>query len=231
MRLLIVEDEPLVRQRLLRLCGELVGPGVHCQAVAELAEAQERLRTGGCDGLLLDLNLAGEDGFHLLRQAVAGAFHTVVVSAHAERALQAFELGVLDFVPKPFSRERLQQALQRLLGQAEGARRSLRQLAVWRARGVALVELSEVLCFRADGEASELRLIDGRVELHAKSLERLTALLPGEFLRCHRSWIVNLKQARRLHVASGSRYTLELSDGSELPVGRTQVEALRARLL
>lgn len=231
MRLLIVEDEPLVRQRLLRLCSELAGPGVQCLAVADLGEAKDRLATSACDGLLLDLNLAGEDGFHLLRQAMAGAFHTVVVSAHAERALQAFELGVLDFVPKPFTRERLQLALQRLLGQAEGARRCLRHLAVWRARGVALVELSAVQSFRADGDATEVRLIGGGIELHAKSLERLGALLPAAFVRCHRSWIVNLEQVRRLRVASGSRYTLDLTDGSELPVGRTQVEAVRARLL
>lgn len=231
MRLLIVDDEPLVRQRLLRLCTELAGPGVQCQAVADLGEAKERLRDTEIDGLLLDLNLAGEDGFHLLGQAAAAAFHTVVVSAYADRALQAFELGVLDFVAKPFTRERLQLALQRLLGQAEGAPRRLRHLSVWRARGVALVALSDVQSFRADGDGVEVRLISGGTELHAKSLERLSALLPAEFLRCHRSWIVNLSQVRRLHTGSGSRYALELVDGSVLPVGRTQVDALRARLL
>ncbi|WWW34360.1 response regulator [Stenotrophomonas rhizophila] len=68
--------------------------------------AGDRLQRAVYDGLLLDLNLGGEDGFELLRRAVAGRYHCVVVSAHRERALQAFEHGVLDFVPKPFSRER-----------------------------------------------------------------------------------------------------------------------------
>ncbi len=105
--------------------------------------------------------------------------------------------------------------------------------ATWRcgARGVALVALEAVQSFQAAGDSTEVHLHDGRVELHAKSLERLAALLPARFVRCHRSSIVNLDRVRRLHAASGSRYWLEMQDGSELPVGRTQVEALRARLI
>ena len=123
MKLLIVEDEPLLRQRLLRLCRDIVGPSFTAVAVGTLSEAREQRRNRAFDGLLLDLNLAGHDGFGLLREAAAAAMHAVVVSGHGERALEAFELGVLDFVPKPFGRERLALALQRLQGvPAPGAR-------------------------------------------------------------------------------------------------------------
>ncbi len=101
MRILIVEDEPLVRQRLLRLCSELAGVRARFDAVADLESAGDRLQRSVYDGLLLDLNLGGDDGFELLRRAVAGRYQCVVVSAHRDRALQAFEHGVLDFVPKP----------------------------------------------------------------------------------------------------------------------------------
>ena len=227
MRILIAEDEPLVRQRLLRLCAEYAGMRARFDSAATYEEASERLQASVYDGLLLDLNLEGEDGFALLREAVAGAFHTIVVSAHQDRALEAFELGVLDFVAKPFSRERLGQALERLLNVGRYRGGGARFLGVWRAHGVAVVELAEVLWIRADGDHSEVRLQSGRSELHDKSLLRLCAILPPSFVRCHRSYLVNLSHVATVNVASGSRYTLTLRDGSQLPVGRTLVGALR----
>jgi len=230
MRILIVEDEPLVRQRLLRMCSELAGARARFDAVADLEAAGDRLQRSVYDGLLLDLNLGGDDGFELLRRAVSGRYQCVVVSAHRERALQAFEHGVLDFVPKPFSRERLAQALERLLDASRYRPGCARYLGIWRAQGTTLVELADVQWIRADGDYSELRMRDGRSELHDKSLAGLGPLLPPEFVRCHRSHVVNLRHVRSLHAASGSRYWVVLSDGTELPVGRAHVAALRTEL-
>lgn len=228
MRILIVEDEPLVRQRLLRLCGELAGGRARFDAVADLEAVGDRLRRNVYDGLLLDLNLEGEDGFEVLRRAVAGRYHCVVVSAHRERALQAFDHGVLDFVAKPFSRDRLGRALERLLD--AGRTGGTRYLGIWRAQGTEVVDLEQVLWIRADGDYSELRLLDGRSELHDKPLAALAALLPPDFARCHRSYLVNLRHVRGLHASSGSRYRLKLAGGSELAVGRAHLAALRQAL-
>lgn len=231
MKLLIVEDEPLLRQRMLRLCQDIVGPSFSAVAVGSLAEAREQLHDRAFDGLLLDLNLSGQDGFALLKEAAAGAMHVVVVSGHAERAIEAFALGVMDFVPKPYSRERLELALRRLQGVLSPGGRALKRVAVWRARGVALVDIEQVTCIAAVPEGSELYLQGGNTELHAKPLERLLPLLPGNFVRCHRTWIVNMKAVRMLHSARGSRSWLELEDGQELPVGRSRLRALRERIV
>lgn len=230
MRVLIVEDEPLIRQRLLRICGEHAGNRATFEAVATLEDATERLHDRPYEGVLLDLNIEGEDGFSLLRKAIAGAFHTIVVSAHGERALEAFELGVLDFVPKPFSRERIAQALDRLLAAGRSRGGMARYLGVWRAHGVGLIELTEVQWIRADGEHSEVRLQCGRSELHDKPLLRLETILPPLFVRCHRSWIVNLEHVDHMNATVGSRYSLTLRDGSTVPVGRSYVRDLRALL-
>lgn len=230
MRILIVEDEPLVRQRLLRLCSEQAGTRARFDAVADLESAGDRLQRSVYDGLLLDLNLGGDDGFELLRRAVAGRYQCVVVSAHRDRALQAFEHGVLDFVPKPFSRERLGQALERLLDSSGGRSGRARYLGIWRAQGKATVELSDVMWIGADGDYSQVRMRDGRSELHDKSLAALATLLPADFVRCHRSHLVNLRHVRTLHAGSGSRYWLVLSDGSELAIGRSHVAAVRSAL-
>jgi two-component system response regulator LytT len=230
MRILIVEDEPLVCQRLLRLCRELAGDRARFDAVAEFEQAEDRLRRSVYDGLLLDLNLAGEDGFELLKRAVAGRYHCVVISAHRQRALQAFEYGVVDFVAKPFSRERLSQAVERLLNIRQHCPGRMRYLGVWHAQGASLVELDAVLWIRADGDYSQLRMLDGSSELHEKSLTAVSMLLPADFVRCHRSYVVNLRHVRHLHSGSGSRYWLVLAGGGELPVGRAHITALRKAL-
>lgn len=230
MRILIVEDEPLIRQRLMRLCGELAGTRARFDAAADLDSAGDRLQQNVYDGLLLDLNLVGENGFELLQRAVAGRYHCVVVSAHRDRAVQAFEHGVLDFVPKPFTRERLGQALERLLDAGRHRPGRARYLGIWRAQGTALVELAHVMWIRADGDYSELRLVDGRSELHDKSLTALTAMLPDDFVRCHRSYLVNMRHIRTLHSGSGSRYWVVLANGAELTVGRSYLAKLRRQL-
>lgn len=224
MRLLIVEDEPLVAMRLERLIQAWAGPRLRLKRVATLDDAEELLQQRGVDALLLDLNLQGEDGFDLLRRTLARGLQTIVVSAHTERAIEAFELGVLDFVPKPFTPERLHAALERLLDAGS------RVLSVWRAQGVAVVPVDQIRSIRAAGDSCELLLRNGRTELLDRSLDALQRQLPTQFQRCHRSSIVNLLCVRQLRGGRGSRYTLILDDGSELPVGRTHLADLRNRL-
>lgn len=228
MRVLIVEDEPLAAQRLVRLCRELLGPDAPApQACATLAEARDVLSERSVDLVLLDLHLTGDDGFSLLTEAVAGSFHTVVVSANVDQALRAYELGVLDFVPKPYTSERLAKALARVQGRAASP---LSTLAVRKPRGIVLVPLADVSHVRAAGDYSDLVLRDGRTELSEKSLERLQALLPPDFVRIHRSHLVRLSEVVRLWTLEGSRTEVQLRDGTRLPVGRSRVETLRARL-
>ena len=226
MRVLIVEDEPPIARRLARLLREAAGD---VSMVATLDGAQAILARGGVDVVFLDLNLNGRDGFDLLREASAGPFHTVVVSAHTERALEAFEIGVLDFVGKPFGAARLRKTLARLRGAR--AEHPAASLAVRRAGRVDLVPVADVAYVRAAGAYSELVLRNGTVRLHSKSLDRLLAVLPPAFERVHRSYLVRLDEVARLRVREGSRYAVVLPSGEEVPVGRTRVEAVRARLI
>lgn len=80
---------------------------------SNLEDAQDSLVSQPVDVMFLDLNLHGKDGFLLLHEQLVQPFHTIVVSANTDRALEAFELGVLDFVGKPFTQERIDKALQR----------------------------------------------------------------------------------------------------------------------
>jgi two-component system response regulator LytT len=231
MRILIVEDEPLLARRLERFCHEILGDKLESiRAATLLSEASARLDESPIDLLLLDLNLHGRDGMELLTKCVAGSFHTIIVSANTEQALRAFEYGVIDFVPKPFSRERLEQALRRVTEREGRAAGAVRFLAVRKRGKVELVPIDHVRYVEGAGAYAELVLDDGRRELHDKTLEKLHALLPPGFERIHKSYIVRWSAVKTLHAQEGSHYEAELRDGRRLPIGRQRYKELREKL-
>jgi DNA-binding LytR/AlgR family response regulator len=232
MKLLLVEDEPLVAQRLARFCREILGDRLErLELVASVAQASAWLDENAIDVALLDLNLDGADGMELLQRSVAGAFHTIIVSASTDRAVEAFQYGVLDFVPKPFTTERLRAALARAEAPVGRAAFAARHLAIRKAGRIELVAIEDVLYVQGAGNYSELVLASGRRELHDKTLERLQAVLPPDFERIHKSYLVRLGSIKALHAAEGSHYEAELKGGEHLPVGRTRYKELRDQLI
>ncbi|MGC4071164.1 MAG: LytTR family DNA-binding domain-containing protein [Nibricoccus sp.] len=229
--MLIVEDEPLLAQRLERFCREILGEKLETLRVATLySEASARLDESPIDLLLLDLNLHGRDGMALLQASVAGSFHTIIVSANTEQALRAFEFGVMDFVPKPFSKERLAQAIGRVTDRDGRSAGAAKFLAVKKAGKVELVPIDRVLYVEGAGAYAELVLEDGKRELHDKTLEKVHALLPAGFERIHKSYVVRWSAVKALHAWEGSQYEAELRNGARLPVGRTRYRELREKL-
>jgi two-component system response regulator AlgR len=114
LRVLVVDDEALARSRLLTLLGDCRTPAA--QAVGEAAhavQAMEYLLHQRVDVLLLDIHMPGTDGLALAGaiQGLATPPAVVFVTAHAEHALQAFELDATDYLTKPVRLERLQAAL------------------------------------------------------------------------------------------------------------------------
>jgi two-component system, LytTR family, response regulator len=237
MRVAIVEDEAVVARRLIRLVTKILGDQLErIDHLGSLSGARAHLGRSWIDLLFLDLNLRGRDGFRLLADAVSRPFDTVVVSAHHDQALRAFEYGVVDFVPKPFDQARLELAIGRVLDRGAGrdavwaaARRGARYLAVRKAREVVPIPISEVLFVQGAGDFSELHCRDGGVHLHQKTLTRLEGILPTTFERIHRSFIVDVRAIRAFRAEEGSRYFVRLEGGQEVPVSRAKARALRAR--
>jgi two-component system, LytTR family, response regulator LytT len=231
MRIVIVEDEPLIARRLERYCRELLGPHLHSlQLLPEFDEASAWIDENPIDLLVLDLNLRGRDGMTLLQRTVAGAFHTIIVSANTDQALRAFEFGVLDFVPKPFDRDRFAAALRRATGESGRTPYPAQRLAVRRHGRLELIAVSDLLYVQGADNYTELVLHGGRRVLHDKTLEKLEAVLPDDFERIHKSYLVRLSAVKQLHVHAGSQCTAELATGEVIPVGRTRYKALRERL-
>jgi two-component system response regulator LytT len=232
MRILIVEDEDVVARRLERMLQHLLAErAASIVRMTSVAEAVEWFSSHAIDLLLLDLNLNGRSGFQVLGDAVSRPFHTIIVSAHEEQAIRAFEYGVTDFVPKPFSEARLRKALDRIVEPDQARRESLRYLAVRRSGEVRPVPIEAVVYIRGAGDYAEIRCQDGSTHLHDKSLTALEHLLPSAFVRVHRSFVVNLRLVQKLISKPGSRYALVLNNGERVPVSRARVTALRSLLL
>jgi len=231
MRIILVEDEPLVAQRLARFCREILGDRLEkLHLAASLDEASSWLAENSVDLALLDLNLEGQDGMEILKRSVASSFHTIIVSANTDRAIEAYQYGVVDFVPKPFTTERVAAALERALAPFARAVFAARHLAVKKSGRIELVPIDEVLYVEGAGNYAELVLADGRRELHDKTLEKLHAILPPDFERIHKSYLVRLSAVKALHASEGSHYEAELKNGTRVPIGRSRYKEIRERL-
>jgi two-component system response regulator AlgR len=238
---LIVDDEPLARRRLAMLLGEVSEP--RCTVAGEAATAAEALawldRHPGCDVLLLDIQMPGTSGMELAARlrTRADAPAVVFVTAHAQHALQAFDLDATDYLTKPVRRERLQAALAKVAQRrAAPAAAPERPTLVVSDRGrVVRVPIDEVLYLKAELKYVTLRTA-AQSWLLDDALTELEQRLPvGEFLRVHRNALVARRAVRALEkrAADGDDegWAVQVSaTGEWLAVSRRQVSAVREAL-
>ena len=230
LNIVVVEDEALVAKRLIRFLEASLKEQPHTIRHFEtLDDAQEYLSERSIDLLLLDLNLNGQDGFELLKSHLSASYNTVVVSANTDRALEAFELGVLDFVAKPFKQERIDKALLRALGKSNGSK-GMQSLSIEKKGRLELVALTDIAYIRAAGHYSEIIMKNGSEHLHNKSLSKLLCILPTNYLQVHRSYLVALDEIEKILKHAGSQYELIIHGGKVIPLGRSYYTAVKEAL-
>ncbi|PJZ44913.1 response regulator transcription factor [Leptospira brenneri] len=114
MKILILEDEPVHAKYLIKLLNSILSPSkTEIQHVTSIQEANTYLNQFPIDLFFLDLNIFGSDGFEVLDQIPTTKTITIIVSANTDNAIRAFEYGVIDFIAKPISEDRLRLALER----------------------------------------------------------------------------------------------------------------------
>lgn len=241
LRAIIVEDELLAIDR-LRAC---LAYEDEVEVVGEATdgfEAVNLITTLKPDFIFLDVRLPGLSGFEVLErlnQRPAVIFTT----AHDEYAIHAFEWGAFDYLLKPFSQERVQLALKRLTERhrlaptedsIEDRLRSTRETSklsrffVRHLGAVIPVETKDIVCIKAEDDYSAVHLLQGKIHLVYLPLREFAARLDGtQFVRVHRSAIVNLEQVHRLETLD-RRMIVHMRDGSTVTASRSGVNALRA---
>jgi len=231
MKILIIEDEARIAKRIERMTRDFFDKEVQILLCDSLENGLNTIDQNTIDLLLLDLNLNGEDGFDVLQNVVAKSFQTIIISAYTDKAITAFNYGVLDFVPKPFDQNRLEQAFMRFTTSEKQPNGDIQFLAVKKAKTIKLISIKDIRYIKGAGIYTELHLSDGRIELHDKSLESLEKLLPQMFERIHKSYILCWNEADKLVVEAGGRYNMLLKNGELLPVGRSKYKEIKHKLI
>ena len=249
LRLLIVDDEPLARARARRLV-ESVGGATIVGEAGSAAEARRLVAETRPDLLLLDIQMPGEDGFSLL-EGLEPRPAVVFITAFDHYAVRAFEANAVDYLLKPFRRERLAESLERvrqdLARPAElaqrlsellagldrtGASNHLERFTVRVGQRQLILKAEEVLWFGAEEKLVFAATASDRhyVNFTLDQLER--RLDPRRFARVHRGAIVNLDHAAALRPGFAGTCRLQLRDAArtEVPVSRARARTLRERL-
>ena len=231
MRILIIEDEPPVAEEIEDLIRSILRDKIDSLKVFyTFEEASGFLKHHVIDLCFLDLNLSGSSGFDILKQTVSNNFHTIIISAYTEQAIEAFSYGVLDFVPKPVDKDRLRIALDRYLGNVENDNLRAKYLVVKKGQMHKIISTCNILFFKAEGYLVDIFLKDGRQEIIEKPLNQLEQILPIYFVRVHRSYIVDLNEISFYKHKGGSVYEIHLKTKTVIPMSYSKYKVLKKLL-
>lgn len=238
-RALIVDDEPLARQRVRLLLGE--EPDV--EVIGECRdgfEAVDRIQATKPDLVFLDVQMPEMDGFEVLRRVPRELLPVVVfTTAYDQHALRAFEVNALDYLLKPFKPTRFKEAVHRardlianqhagvaarqlvaLLGETPAPAVQLTRLAVKNPGKVTFVELDQIQAIEAAGKYAVVNVGKENHVLRETMSSLESHLPPQRFLRISRSVIVNLDQVQELQPMFKGGNLVVLKNGKSYPATR-----------
>ena len=245
MRVIIVDDEPLARA-VLR---EHLGAHADVDIVGECAngfEAVKAIAELGPDVVFLDIQMPKLDGFEVVELAGAKT-HYVFVTAYDQFALRAFDVHALDYLLKPFSRERLAQALahvrarlaapvpaaqsegavRALVSDAQARQRPLERILIRDGARVQVIPVARIDYVEAQDDYVAI-CAEGRQWLKNQRMADLESQLDARaFLRVHRSYIVNLEAIARIEPAGKDGHCAVLKSGARVPISRSGYPKVR----
>ena len=232
-RALVVDDEPLSRSNLIVLLR--IDPEIEIIGECESGmQALAEIRKSKPDLVFLDVQMPECDGFDVLEMLGGDLPPAIVfVTAYDQYALRAFELGVLDYLLKPFDNARFERALSRAkerIAQGRNSPRTREWVSVKNAGRISFLKISEIDWIEAADYYSCLH-VGGKTHLLRRSMSEIEQELdPSIFCRIHRSTIVKLDRVRSLEPNQNGEYDVLLDNGARLRLSRRYRKQLQSRL-
>jgi two-component system LytT family response regulator len=239
MRVLIIDDEPLARSALEQILADR-SDVERFNSACDAIQAQERLSKDNYDVMLLDISMPEMSGLELLNR-LQGSERTlpsvVLVTAYAQHAVAAFEKHAVDYVLKPFSSERVNQALEFAFRRTATERavklmelmphlrtltpQSSRKIAIKSNGRIVFLDPHDVLVVQAEGNYVLLQQESGSYLLRESISAIAEKLQPFGFVRIHRSMLVNASFVREVRPCATGDYELRMKGGKQYTVTRT----------
>lgn len=208
----VVDDEPaahIVFSKIMNRHKDFILNGSYYSADSAL----QGLMKSRPDLVFLDFRMPGMSGIELLKRMTIPLV-SVMTTAHSGHALDAYDLGVRDYLLKPVSQERLDVCLERLRPILSGSGKAAKYLAFPIGHAFRMTHPSDILAVEASGNFSTLITVNEKILVseNLKSVDR--RLAPFGFCRIHKSFIINIAKLKET-----SNTNIKLSDGSTYPVG------------
>jgi two-component system LytT family response regulator len=242
-RTLIVDDEPLARDRIKRFLRD----EADIQIIGECKnglEAIDSITSEKPDLVFLDIQMPEKTGFEVIKSLGSKKLPTIIfVTAYDQYALQAFDVHALDYLLKPFNRERIKRAVSRarehidhrkigelderlnsLIADIRGEKKYLDRLVVKAVGRVFFLKSDEIDWIEAAGNYVKLH-VGREAHMIRETMNGIEAKLdPEKFLRIHRSTVVNIDRIKELHPMFSGDYAVILRNGTELALSRNYRE-------
>ena len=242
---LVVDDEPIARRAIVRLLRE----DADIELLAESGDgiaAVAAIRKHMPDLVFLDIQMPGMNGLEVVEAVGTERMPaTVFVTAYEQYAVRAFEKNAVDYLVKPFSRERFLGTLKRVkdrlaaagagdgpnaqmlraLSELRQRRDFLERIAVRVDEHIVLVDVDDIVWIKANRNTVELHLADKKHELRETMTSLAERLNPRDFVRVHRSAIVNVKRIDTIHPWFNGYHVLVMDTGAQLRMSRYQHES------
>jgi two-component system, LytTR family, response regulator len=213
MKILLVDDEDLARARLLRMLGTIGHTDV--TQASNASEAMEAVKNTNFDVVFLDINMPQISGIELgyelkyLNNSLAIIFQT----AYEEHALKAFDIGAVAYLVKPYSIEQVKQSLERIVL----AKEEVKELRILSKTGenYLLLQPQDIFYIKADLSEVMLRSAKGFSYYAQKISDLEQKLLAHNFVRIHRSYLINIDQIKEIETIEQSKLRFSFKNCSD----------------
>ena len=233
MTAIIIDDEPKARSMIRNLILEHIKIVTVIDEAETVKEGVKLINKHQPDLIFLDIEMPNENGFALFDYFENPTFETIFCTAYSEFALKAFEVSAVDYLLKPVSISRLQEAVEKAI-KTRGQNKINQQIKVLKENinqpqlqkiglplidGITFIKLEDVLYFEADGSYTEVITIKNKYVV-SKRLKEFNDLLDNDnrFYRVHRSFLINVQQIKKYCKKDGASVLFE--NNKNIPVAR-----------